>query len=471
VEPTLSSAPTFETAGIRWWLDPATDPVRARRAIAAALRELAAGAESVKRGRRKQFYRLDLGEGLGEFLLKQHHYDRSMGPLRRLRAAKSRRELAIASALQRRGIDTPVPIAAGEARDGSWLRSCYLLVPFIPESSDFEQLQARENDPRRERAERFTALGRLVRRLHDAGLRQDDMAPNNFLLRSGSPESPLPIDFERARMRRRIGTRTRSRMLAQLDGRLAGASASDRMRFLLAYSNADRRSARRWWRRLVRASATQAAREYARLLRNAGVEGRRVERVQWGGWSGWASRGAPELALARNGTDGPQAGAVPETLALLVEADGPLWRCSSTGSERAARRLWATAELLWTRRLGPRPVAILRRADDRLRLWLARDPTAQPLLEQRESHAARAAAVVLIDRLLALGHVEPWLSPRKITLLPRFDGSLRAELNDPAAFRCTRSVVRGRRLRARRFVARRLDLVEQLLEIVKKSDA
>ncbi len=465
----LSSAATFEAAGIRWWLDPGTDPNQARNAIEAALRALALGAENLKHGRRKQLYRLDLGEDLGEFLLKLNHYDRGVGLIRRLRSAKSRRELAIARELQRRGIETPIPIAAGESRTGSRLRSCYLLVPFRAGAVDLEQLRSRSDGSPHQRAAQSIALGRLVRRLHDAGLRQDDLAPNNFLVEAGSPPALLPIDFERARMRWRIGVRARNRMLAQLAGRLADASAADRMRFLLAYTHGDRRLARRWWSRLVRASAVQATREYARLQRNAGSEGRRVERLRWDGWLGWARRGAPELDHAEAGTCGPQAGTVSDTLGMLVEADGPLWRCTSNGSERATQRLWATAELLWTRGLGPRPVAIVRRADDRLRLWLARDATAQTLLEGRESRDVRAAAVVLIDRLLALGRVDPWLSPRKIVVVSRPDGSLRAELNDPAAFHCARAIVRGRRLRALRFIEDRLNTVEQLLENVRDS--
>ena len=466
----MSSTATFEAAGIRWWLDPETDPVEARRAIEAALRALALGAANQKHGRRKQLYRLDLGEGLGEFLLKRNRYDREVGVLRRLRGAKSRRELTIASELRRRGIDTPVPFAAGESRASCRLLSCYLLVPVRPGAVDLEQLWSRTEGSSHDRAARLIGLGRLVRRLHDAGLRQDDLAPNNFLLEVGGSPTPLPIDFERARMRWRIGVRARSRMLAQLDGRLAGASATDRMRLLLAYAEADRRLARRWWSRLVKASAAQAAREHARMRRNAGVEGRRVKRVEWGSWVGWAKRGAPELERAEGDSCGPEAGVIPDTLGLIVEADGPLWRCSSCGSERAAQRLWATAELLFTRGLGPRPVAIVRRADDRLRLWLARDTAAQNLLQRRESRDARAAAVVLIDRLLALGRVEPWLSLRKIAVVRRPDGSLRAELNDPAAFRCARAVVRGRRVRARRFIEHRLHEFEQLFEIVKNSE-
>jgi len=469
VEPLLSSAPAFEAAGIRWWLNPETDPNQARHAIEAAMRALAEGAENLKCGRRKQLYRLDLGESLGEFLLKSNRYDRDVGLIRRLRRGKSRRELAIAGELQRRGIDTPVPIAAGESRMGTRLCSCYLLVPFRPGTVDLEQLRSRPDGSPHQRAAQSIALGRLVRRLHDAGLRQDDLAPNNFLVESGSAPALLPIDFERARMRWRIGVRARSRMLAQLDGRLAGASVADRMRFLLAYADSDRRLARRWWSRLVRASAAQAAREHARIRRNAGNEGRRVERIRWGSWQGWARRGAPELDHAEDDTRSPEAGAVSDTLGLLVEADGPLWRCTSNGSERVAKRLWANAELLWMRGLGPRPVAIVRRSDDRIRLWLARDATAQTLLEDCESRGARAAAVVLIDCLLALGRVDPWLSPRKIAVVRRADGSLRAELNDPAAFHCARAIVRGRRARARRFIEHRLYDTEQLVETVRDS--
>jgi len=63
------------------------------------------------------------------------------------------------------------------------------------------------------------------------------------------------------------------------------------------------------------------------------------------------------------------------------------------------------------------------------------------------------------------------LSPRKITLVRRLDGSIGAQLIDPTAFRCSRGGVRGRRLSARRFVERRLHGIEQILEIVKKSEA
>ena len=46
MEPRLSSVAAFETAEVRWWLGPETDPEQARRAIETALRALAAGADA-----------------------------------------------------------------------------------------------------------------------------------------------------------------------------------------------------------------------------------------------------------------------------------------------------------------------------------------------------------------------------------------------------------------------------------------
>jgi tRNA A-37 threonylcarbamoyl transferase component Bud32 len=461
----LSSAADCEVGNVRWWLGPGLSVDRARPVLEDALQKLAAGAVDLRSGRRKQLYRLDLAGGAGETLLKLNRYDRGSGRIRRLRRSKARRELAVATALRERGIDAPLPFAAGEARERGRLTRCYLLLPVLPEARDLRELWQRDGLPHRAWAE---ALGHLSRRLHAAGLLQADFAPNNFLLCPGSPPQILPVDFERARIRRRLTAGARIRMLAKLERHLAGASSAERMRFLRAYADGDRREARRWWLRLVPAGARLAARDFARLKRRACADGRRIQCIRWSDWSGWARRDAPELALAEARTAGPEAARVPDTLGILVQADDGLWCGSGQASPAEARSLWATAQLLWARGLAPRPVACLTRGEE-LRFWLARDASSRTLLQGSDSPEAQRAAIVLADRLLALGRLDTWLSPRKLALVRRPDGGLRAQLIDPSGFRSGWPMLRRRRERARTQVRRRLQEVQQLHEIVEKS--
>lgn len=469
MEHTLSSGERCEIGGVQWWLGPGITPARARPVLEGARRQLEAGAVNLRSGRRKELYRLAIEREAPDYLLKVNRYEDGVGWIRRLRRSKARRELAVAVALHARGIDTPLPFAAGEVRAGGRLCCCYLLIPVIDDVHDLKELWFRTEVSRAERGAWATALGQLSRQLHGAGLHQKDFAPNNFLLHRGDPPQILPVDFERARIRRTLGSGLRCWMLAQLDRHLAGASLTDRMRFLRAYAGGDRGAARRWWRRLPPISARLAARDLARLRRRSTTDSRRFRNVAWGDWSGWALRNAPELAFAESRTAGPDAADPPETLGILVEPDGPLWRGSGGASRRQARNLWATAHMLWARGgLVPRPIACLTRGDA-LRLWLARDPASRTLLTLSDSPEARRAAIVLVDRLLALGKLDPWLSTRKIVLARRPHGGLSAQLLDPAAFRAVHPVRRKRRERAREFVRQRLQAVRQLREIVRGS--
>jgi hypothetical protein len=104
-----------------------------------------------------------------------------------------------------------------------------------------------------------------------------------------------------------------------------------------------------------------------------------------------------------------------------------------------------------------------------MRLWLARDPASQTLLQSCDSPEARRAAIVLVDRLLALGRLDPWLSTRKIALARRPDGGMSAQLLDPAAFRAARPVRHRHRERARKLVMQRLREVRQLRAIARGS--
>jgi hypothetical protein len=461
VEDDLSSTACCEIAGVRWWLGPGITAAGAEPVLVDALRQLAAGARNLKRGRRKQLYRLEPIAADAEYLLKVNRYDSGTGRLRRARRSKARRELANAVAIRARGIDTPLPFAAGERRTAAGLRECYLLIPVVPGARDLAQLwHDAATSPAARRAWQ-RELGRLARRLHDAGVEQTDFAPNNFLIDPRGGPAILPIDFERTRLRRSVGARPRGRMLAKLDRHLAGANAAARMRFLRAYAPGDPRLARAWWRRASRQVARLAVRDLARLKRTATAEGRNVQTVDWGGWAGWARRDAPERARAEARTTAPPGDGPPRSLGIQLTADATLWRASGTASPREARRLWAVSHLLWARELGPRPVACVSRGDA-VQLWLARDASSSTLFQRCDSAEAVRAAAVLFDRLLALGRVDPWLSLRKVALVPRGDGGLRALLLDPTAFRCGRPRRARRGERARNLLARRLGEVREL---------
>ena len=105
-----------------------------------------------------------------------------------------------------------------------------------------------------ERRKRTTAalimlqqVARGVHAAHEAGIDQDDLAPNNFLL---TPDGGLQmIDFERARLGSQVAADARARALAKLDRELAGASLADRGRFLRGYCRGERAEWRRLWRR------------------------------------------------------------------------------------------------------------------------------------------------------------------------------------------------------------------------------
>ena len=57
-------------------------------------------------------------------------------------------------------------------------------------SLDLRRLWLEESSPPRERHALVTAFGALSRQVHDAGVFQDDFAPNNFLVRRGlTPDS------------------------------------------------------------------------------------------------------------------------------------------------------------------------------------------------------------------------------------------------------------------------------------------
>jgi hypothetical protein len=418
----------IELGGVCWWLARGADSESTRELIRSALQALWSGAaRNLKTGRRKQLYPLDLQGGSPDHLLKVNDYGSLAGLRWALRGSKARHELEMAERVAARGIPTPVPLAAGERRSRGRLRTCYLLMPVLEGCVDLRRLWTEETLSPRERHALTTALGALSRRVHDAGIFQEDFAPNNFLARwSPSPELFI-IDFERARLRTGNDEAARCFMLAKIDREFAGAPLSDRMRFLHAYSNGDPAEARHWWRRVRDYTPILARRDVARITRTVTQEGRRYHPLAHGAWRGYARKGIDDARL-RDALpeERPRAGAV------YIQALEDFWRIHYSGVRRSeGRRIWAMANFLWSRGgLCPRPLGTWSRGDQTI-LFLEQRPGAQPLGQCADDRRAHAAVRILLNRIRALAEIrEPPLS-ESLLLEPQDGLAPRASLTAP----------------------------------------
>lgn len=412
----------LRVGAVRWWLREGADPEKTRPLLEDALAALrSGGAAGLKEGRRKALHQVSLAAAGGaEYLLKSNRY--AWRPWPRLRASKARRELSLAEIARRRGVATPVPLAAGEERRWGRLVACHLLIPVVPGVVDLRRLWFGETIPPRERHALVAAFGSFARQIHDAGLFQDDFGPNNFLVRRGDPPELLMIDFERVRARRSPRDADRLWMLAKVDRDLAGAPAGERMRFLRAYARGDAAEARRWWQRVQAFAPVLARRDARRWARTATRAGRRFEtRDLPGGWRGFARREvSAQIVTAALEDQAGNEGA---------PASGEAWRVAFPGGLGAARRAWAVAHVLFARGgLSPRPLAALAR-DGEAVLLLERDPAARLLADvARPGPGEEAALRALFDRLLALGELTRPPQADEVALLPGADGHPRALL-------------------------------------------
>jgi len=418
-----------------WRAAPGVSSPQLRERLAAARAALVASPAPRKAGRRKALFALALDGPEPDHLLKVQRHGEASLP-RRLGRGGGAQELARAAACAARGVPTPLPVAAGAVRRSGLLEASLLLVPIVPGAADLARAWEGGRAPRRLRRAAAPALGAAVRALHDAGVDQDDLAPNNFLWRDAPEPRVLAIDFERVRVGRRVAPERRALALARLDRHLAGANAGDRMRLLRGYAGAE---ARAWWRAVAAAQAPLAARDFAHLLRTGTRASRRFEPVAAGGITGWARREGPLL----------------EALAALEAPAGARERLWITALGPLARpgRAWASALVLAQRAVSPPPVALLCREDGCF-LAAERVAGARPLASA-EPRDAQAALVVLLSRLLAFGFEPDALSLEAVVLAPGPAGGWRAQLLDPRGLRPgRRSVAAGAREWAARLLAK-----------------
>lgn len=416
-------------AGLRWYLAPGLDAAEAGPRIAAALAARARGeAPNLRSGQRKMLHALRLAGGADpDHLLKAYTYRFLPGLLRAFRPSKSRRELRLAVATAARGLPVPIPTAAGERRRLGRLQACFLLVPILRDVIDLRRLWFDEAPAPARRRRLARGLGAFSRRVHEAGLFQDDFAPNNFLVRGGAEPEFLLVDFERARLLRRLGRARRRWMLAKLSRHMDDATAAERMRFLRAYTGDDRDEARRWWRDLEGFAPRLARRDHRRMRRNSVAEGRNFRRIRLAAGSGFLRPRAP--GADPGALPAPPAGAAARAPGL--RAAGTFW-CVDYGptGRRAGEAIWARANTLWAwGRLIPEPVAWLRGREGAV-LVLARGSEV-PLADVKPIEEAGSALRVLLKRAGAVGSLTGPFTPGDFAIGPVGRWSRRALLLRP----------------------------------------
>jgi hypothetical protein len=272
----MSGAGTTAGRRIRWWVEGTPTPLleRLRADPDATLR----GAGSVARARvgRKRFYRVSAG-GEPALYVKVFAPPRGLARIASfLRPSKARREAATARAVAARGFEAAVPVATGEERLLGWVGRSFSAIAERP-GRDLRALLADPTTPRERRRALLLAFARLARRLHDAGIDQDDFSPNNFL---ATPAGAFVLlDFERCRVGPPLGER-RFTLLAKLHRHGLGVSASERLRFLAAYlapdgGRAERRAAVEKIALALRKIRSRDARHAARGAFRAGRHVRR----------------------------------------------------------------------------------------------------------------------------------------------------------------------------------------------------
>ncbi len=135
-------------------------------------------------------------------------------------------ELRLLATLGRMGLPVPVPVAAGYRRGLCTYVAELITERLVGAQSLTEMLVAARMDD-----ERWRAIGRCLRRFHDAGVQHADLTANNIML---DPEGEVwVLDFDRGRLR--SPGSWRQRVLDRLARSLAKITA-DRIEWRKGYA-------------------------------------------------------------------------------------------------------------------------------------------------------------------------------------------------------------------------------------------
>jgi tRNA A-37 threonylcarbamoyl transferase component Bud32 len=232
-------------SGVRWQTRPGLEPLFGP--DGPRLDDwLAAGqAQVVKHGPHRTVYHVVL-PGL-DFYLKHNRLADCRARLRELvRPSKARIEYEHARAVAARQVPTFEPLALGEPCRTTGPRDSFLITRALPETralhSFLETTLPQWPMPRQTRLRQrlAVALGRLLARMHDAGIAHHDLHPGNLLLRLDAEDrlELFLIDLHAVRLSAPLSWRARRANLILLNRWFVLRSQrTDRLRFWRAYSD------------------------------------------------------------------------------------------------------------------------------------------------------------------------------------------------------------------------------------------
>ena len=226
---------------------------------------------------RKRLYRVEGNPGEPALYVKVFPRARGLRQLLYLlRPSKAWHEASIARRVSSRSFVAALPVAVGEERRFGLLGRSFSVIPEL-DARDLRAILTDPATPAKERRVLAESFGAFLRRLHDAGIDQDDPLPNNFLVKAD--QSFVLIDFERCHTGAPLGPR-RWRLLAKLHRDDLGVSLADRLRFLRAYLGppAERAARRAAWQQIRKALMQVRATAARHAARGAFREGRRLRR-------------------------------------------------------------------------------------------------------------------------------------------------------------------------------------------------
>jgi tRNA A-37 threonylcarbamoyl transferase component Bud32 len=194
----------------------------------------------------------------------------------RFRRSRARRGWELGRALLARGIATPRPLAACEPRHPWFFRSSYLATEWIDGGENLHLFAWRLADypgPQRLRLAARCAvnLGRLLGRMHAAGIVHGDLKAANLLATQQHDDVAVYlVDLDGVRMGRRTGPRRRAADLARLAAGLQAhpwLTPSVCCRFLRAYAAEMPAGTIAWkalWRQVARRAKGHVRRQQRR---------------------------------------------------------------------------------------------------------------------------------------------------------------------------------------------------------------
>lgn len=172
----------------------------------------------------------------GGLAIKEYRYPRWAHLVENLfRSSPARKAYIAGRGLEEIKVPTPCVIGLLERRLLGVTTRSFLFTRHIP--SDGLEARLRKIEEPGKRREFIRSFGRAIRRIHDQGVYQPDMAGQNFIVPDGEGE-PLfhLVDLDRVRLCRTIDREPILRNLCQLGHMPGTLSRTDRIRFLKAYT-------------------------------------------------------------------------------------------------------------------------------------------------------------------------------------------------------------------------------------------